>query len=85
MIRYAIERSEKGYAEWFKMIQPGIETGDGTIPDNFYWTTEFNKAVQWADREEAQRYLEGNSPYIGMCEISKLTVTEHMIIGDTLN
>lgn len=85
VIRYAIERTDKGYAEWFKIIQPGIETGDGSLPESLYWTTEFNKAVQWVDREEAQTYLENNSPYLGMCEISNLIVTEHMIVGDTLN
>lgn len=85
IISYAIESCQKGHAEWFKIELAGIEGGDTSIRDDFYWTTDFSKSVQWSNREDAEKYLRDGAPIVGGRSVSNLTITEHLTIGDTLN
>ncbi len=83
---YAIERTDKGHPQWFTIehLTSEIEVKDTGLAENF-WTNEFNKATKWTSKEDAEECMNITLPRIGKCEISNLVVTEHVIVGDSLN
>lgn len=81
---WTIERTDLGYPQWFVNGDTNPRY-DGSIPEYFYWTSDFHKCMKWTSKEDAENYIEDNGPVIGYLGEHDLIVTDHIISSNSLN